>query len=193
MHSSQISKGFHVTVAPAAGTSADNPFTATGLPERTFPTAVIESDGPGIDVPVWYETPETPVVEIEITGALVTSIEIPGPTSIGPGPQPAATVKRTGTGDFIDDDGVRVWFHNGTTWEEHEWSPIGAGWNTGCVFDAPVSRIRLTDIDRTATDPADNVLPVGLFFDGASTGVTLAMTGSRDTPTIAPVLLLLED
>ena len=46
---------------------------------------------------------------------------------------------------------------------------------------------------RTATDPADNVLPVGLFFDGASTGVTLAMTGSRDTPTIAPVLLLLED
>ena len=193
MHSADIRKNIIITVAAAAGTSADNPFVASAANGTTvFPAVPIEANGPGIDAPVWYQTPECAQLEITATGAALQGVHMPGEGG-GGFIIPTQSGLHSGS-DFEDADGIELWYFDGTDWVQHPVCPLLTGFDV--VLPPGTTRIRLKDIDREALEPENNIFPVGLKFDGATTGVSITMD-PLETAGIVPIqaiqLLLLDN
>ena len=169
LHGVTVSKGLNVQVDGAAGVSEENPIIGNAGKTVDFPAVPIESSGPGIDVPVWFRTPDGTALEIQVEEpCLLSAFEMPGDLPVGPQPGPV-------------EGSVEVWYDDSGTWVEHEWSPAPPG--VTVTFPAGVTRIQLRGIDRTAPDPADNLFNAGLYFDGATTGAQVTIS---DVSILAP-------
>jgi hypothetical protein len=173
-----VSKGLSVQVAEAAGVSEENPIIGTAGKTVVFPAVPIESGGPGIDVPVWFRTPDGTALEIQVNGAGLSAFEMPGDLPVGPQPGPI-------------EGSVAVWYDDSGTWVEHEWSPVPPG---GAIdFSPGVTKIQLRGIDRTSPDPADNLFNAGLYFDGATTGAQVTISNVSSASLVPAINLLLGD
>jgi hypothetical protein len=166
LHSITVSKGLSVQVAEASGVSEENPIIGNSGKTVVFPAVPIESGGPGIDVPVWFRTPDGTALEIQVEGScLLSAFEMPGELSSG-GPilGPPGPIEGS----------VAVWYYDSGTWVEHDWSPVPPG---GAIdFSPSVTRIQLRGIDRSASDPSNNLFNAGLYFDGATTGAQVTIS-----------------
>ena len=166
LHSCNISKYISMEMPETPGLTQENPIIGSGTP-LVSPSIVILSEGPGIDVPVWFRATDGEDIEIEVQGAELSKFVMPGILSYR-GPITLDPEDET--------DGAEVWYYSAGTWVEAETSPLP---ETGFTsLPAGVTKIQIRGIDKDSTDPEENIFNAGLIFSGAANDVTVTISNA---------------